>query len=71
MRAERQNTTVLPVSTRALTQQRSELEARLLAYRCGWLELDEIKIRKLEKALRGVLHKLGTDDVLATALLEH
>ena len=69
MRAER-HTTVVPVSNRALIQQRSELEARLLAYRCGWLELDEIKIRKLENALRQVLQMLGTDDVLARALLE-
>lgn len=48
---------------------RSELEAKLLAYRCGWLARDEIKIRKLERELDRVLKQIGTDDALARRLI--
>ena len=51
------------------TQQRWELEAKLLAYRCGWLPFDEIKIRKLEHELTGVLTTNGIQDSLAEALI--
>jgi hypothetical protein len=53
----------------AVVRQRSELEAKLLAYRCGWLARDEIKIRKLQRELDQILKQIGTDDALARHLL--
>lgn len=47
---------------RALVQSRTELEAKLLAYRCGWQKLDDIRVRKLERALGGILSELGRPD---------
>ena len=54
---------------RQLIRQRTELEARLLAYRCGWLSADEINIRKLKRALARVLGSLEGADPLAEELL--
>lgn len=47
---------------RALVKTRTELEAKLLAYRCGWQKLDDIRVRKLERSLRIVLNELGSPD---------
>ena len=54
---------------KAVVRRRSELEAKLLAYRCGWLARDEIRIRKLERELDLVLKRIGTDDALARRLI--
>ncbi len=45
-----------------LVQSRTELEARLLAYRCGWRKPDDIGVRKLERALGRILSELGNPD---------
>ena len=55
---------------RAAMQRRTQLEAKLIAYRCGWLERDEIAIRKLERALDRVVREIGREDRMARALLD-
>ena len=51
------------------TRLRLDLEAKLLAYRCGWLACDEIKIKKLERDLGRILDSTG-EDQLARQLIE-
>jgi hypothetical protein len=46
----------------ALVALRSQLEAKLLAHRCGWQSLDDIRVKKLELALKAVLAELGQPD---------
>lgn len=46
----------------ALIALRSQLEAKLLAHRCGWQSLDDIRLRKLELALKAVLGELDQPD---------
>ena len=46
----------------ALVALRTQLEAKLLAHRCGWQPLDDIRVRKLELALKAVLAELGQPD---------
>lgn len=46
----------------ALVALRSQLEAKLLAHRCGWQALDDIRVKKLELALKAVLAELGQPD---------
>ena len=53
-----------------LVRQRAELEAALLAYRCGWRGSDEIRIERLRRGLKAVLDALGSKDDPARALLE-
>ncbi len=47
---------------RALVALRTQLEASLLAYRCGWQAADDIRVKKLELALKAVLGELGQPD---------
>jgi len=47
---------------RALVALRTQLEAKLLAYRCGWQAADDIRVKKLELALKAVLAELGRSD---------
>lgn len=54
----------------ALVRRRSVLEAKLLAHRCGWLALDDIHQRRLERSLRSVLGALGKKDP-ADSLIRH
>jgi hypothetical protein len=51
-------------------QRRSELEAKLLAYRCGWLAPDEIRVRRLKRELARLLEEIQADDAMARALLD-
>ena len=51
-------------------QRRSELEAKLLAYRCGWLAPDEIRVRRLKRELALLLEETQADDAMARALLD-
>lgn len=46
----------------ALIALRTQLEAKLLAQRCGWQALDDIRVKKLELALQAVLAELGQPD---------
>ena len=46
----------------ALVALRTQLEAKLLAHRCGWQEMDDIRVKKLELALKAVLAELGAPD---------
>jgi hypothetical protein len=46
----------------ALVALRTQLEAKLLAHRCGWRTLDDIRVKKLELALQAVLAELGQPD---------
>ena len=46
----------------ALIALRTQLEAKLLAHRCGWQALDDIRVKRLELALKAVLAKLGSPD---------
>ena len=46
----------------ALVARRTQLEAKLLAHRCGWQALDDIRVKKLELALQAVLAELGQPD---------
>ena len=46
----------------ALVALRTQLEAKLLAHRCGWQALDDIRVKKLELALQAVLAELGQPD---------
>lgn len=46
----------------ALVELRTQLEAKLLAHRCSWQVLDDIRVRKLELALKAVLAELGQPD---------
>ena len=46
----------------ALVALRTQLEAKLLAHRCGWQEIDDIRVKKLELALKAVLAELGSPD---------
>ena len=46
----------------ALIALRTQLEAKLLAHRCGWQALDDIQVKRLELALKAVLAKLGSPD---------
>ena len=46
----------------ALVALRTQLEAKLLAHRCGWQALDDIRVKKLELALKAVLAELGQPD---------
>lgn len=59
---------IQPAEHRDSTRQRLDLEAKLLAYRCGWLSFDEIKIRKLERQLKQLLESAG-DDQMARNLI--
>ncbi len=56
-------------SNDALIQRRTELEARLLAYRCGWRAHDEMQVVRLTRALARVLDELGQEDRQARALV--
>lgn len=47
---------------RTLIALRTQLEAKLLAYRCGWQAADDIRVKKLELALTAVLAELGQPD---------
>ena len=47
---------------RALVRRRTELEARLIAHRCGWRTLDDIRLRRVRRSLAGVLRALGAPD---------
>ena len=51
-------------------RRRGELEAKLLAYRCGWLASDEIHVRRLKRELARLLDESPADDRLARALLD-
>ena len=51
-----------PQQGAALVALRSQLEAKLLAHRCGWQSLDDIRVKKLELALKAVLAELGQPD---------
>ncbi len=51
-----------PGARRSLVFARTELEAALLAHRCGWQTLDDIRLKKLELALKAVLRELGQPD---------
>ncbi len=53
-----------------LVRQRAQLEAALLAYRCGWRANDEIRVERLRRGLKAVLDALGTRNDPARALLE-
>ncbi|MEM8769996.1 MAG: hypothetical protein AAGE43_21380 [Pseudomonadota bacterium] len=53
-----------------LTRQRAELEAALLAYRCGWRANDEVRVERLRRGLKAVLDALGAANDPARALLE-
>ena len=46
----------------ALVALRTQLEAKLLAHRCGWQVMDDIRVKKLELALKAVLAELGSPD---------
>ena len=52
----------------ALRRRRYEAEARLLAYRVGWLESDDIGMRKLKRELQELLRV--EDDTLVRTLLD-
>ena len=54
---------------RALIRRRTDLEAKLLAWRAGWIDLDELRVRKLQRELHAVLTELQTQDALARFLL--
>lgn len=61
----RQVTTVtqeLPRKDGSLVALRTQLEAKLLAHRCGWQSLDDIRVKKLELALKAVLAEIGHRD---------
>lgn len=66
MQPDRQTEREIPTNA---IRRRTELEAKLLAYRCGWLARDEIRIRKLERALLTVLAAIGRDDPMARDLI--
>ncbi|MGE0624692.1 MAG: hypothetical protein AB7I04_03575 [Pseudomonadales bacterium] len=55
---------------RKLKRRRTSLEAKLLAYRIGWLAEDDASERKLQRDLRSVLSLLGNGDPLAATLLQ-
>ena len=55
---------------RALVALRTQLEAKLLAHRCGWQTADDLRVKKLELALKAVLGELGQPDP-ADALIRH
>ena len=54
---------------RTLIRRRTDLEAKLLAWRSGWIDLDELRVRKLQRELHAVLTELQTKDTLARFLL--
>ena len=54
---------------RPALSRRSALEAKLLAHHCGWLQLDEIRVRKLRRDLARLLDEMGSDDPLARRLV--
>ena len=54
---------------RQLIMRRTVLEAKLLAWRSGWIELDEFRIRKLRRELNKVLADLPAEDPLARSLM--
>ena len=47
---------------RALVRRRTDLEAVLIAHRCGWRTLDEIRLTRTRRALASVLKSLGVPD---------
>jgi len=55
--------------TRVLKRRRTELEAKLLAYRLGWLAEDDVHVRRLQRDLKTVLSLLPEGDSRAAALL--
>ncbi len=61
-RQARTDTQDAPRQDGALIALRTQLEAKLLAHRCGWQTLDDIRIKKLELALKAVLAELGQPD---------
>ena len=67
MRPQRHHEPLL--EPRAQIRLRLDLEAKLLAYRCGWLACDEIRIRKLQRDLGRMLDSAG-EDQLARQLVE-
>ena len=72
MHAQRQNRSDSgsnPDSSTAV-RRRTEIEAKLLAYRSGWLPSDEIRIRKLTRELSEVLDYIGAADPLAHQLID-
>ena len=52
---------------RALVTRRLEIEAKLLAHWSGWLALDDIQLKKLDRELRKSLEL--QDDALVRALI--
>jgi hypothetical protein len=65
MRPQRRHEPLLKplLKPHAQTRLRLDLEAKLLAYRCGWLACDEIKVRKLERDLGRILDSAGEDQL--------
>jgi hypothetical protein len=59
---KRPETDTPPEFRRALVRRRTELEAKLLAHRCDWRVLDEIRLRRLRRSLSAVLEALGEPD---------
>jgi hypothetical protein len=59
-----------PDSSVSAVRRRTQIEAKLLAYRCGWLPSDEIRIRKLTRELSEVLDYIGAGDPLAQQLID-
>lgn len=57
-------------SSTSAVRRRTEIEAKLLAYRSGWLPSDEIRIRKLTRELSEVLDYIGAADPLANQLID-
>lgn len=47
---------------RKLVRRRTELEARLIAHRCGWQILDDIGLKRTRRSLASVLKSLGAPD---------
>jgi len=54
---------------RVLKRRRTALEAKLLAYRLGWLAGDDVRVRRLQRDLKTVLSLLPEGDSMAAALL--
>ena len=63
-RAEQNVRTAPPAQDdrRTLVRRRTELEARLIAHRCGWRQLDEVRLQRLYRALASTLEALGDRD---------
>ena len=60
-----------PRTDNTLVTLRTQLEAKLLAHRCGWRTLDDIRVKKLELALTAVLAELGQPDPAEALIRRH